>query len=205
MNVVVDGVEREVDTRTQTWGELLALLDAECAQRGVVVADVAFDGVSDQSFRDRSAATRRVRSHRIEIGTATQAALLLTAIDEAVGAAGPMRPAALALADAFRRYDIARGNADLAVFAPNLGALMQLAGNIVVFASQVVRGRASDEARDDLFSQLSQHVDALITAQQGGDWVQVADVLEYDVVAAIDACVERLQTVRAALADRAAA
>ena len=202
MRVVVDGVETASGMPVELWGDLLTHLDQACANRGVVVADVAFDGVAEPSFRDPAVAARSIAASQVEISTATQTGLLLTAIDEAVGAATPMRPAAVALADAFRTYDIARGNRDLAVFAPNLGSLMALAGNIADLAAQMDGGPAPNGTTRVNVRALEQHVDALIQAQAAGDWIVVADILEFEIVAVIDACVDGLWTVRELLTRR---
>jgi hypothetical protein len=202
MKVVVDGVETQSDPQVQRWGELLAHLDQTCAERGVVVADVAFDGVAEPSFREPQVAARAIAASRVDVATATQTDLLLTAIDEAVGAAAPMRPAAVALADAFRAHDINRANRELAIFAPNLGALMTLAGNIAELATQVSDGPQLQQATTLDVGSLAAHVNALIEAQTSGDWIAVADVLEYEIVAAIDVCVDGLFAVRDVLTRR---
>lgn len=201
MKVVVDGVETIPGIPVQNWGELLDLLDQECASRGVVVADVAFDGVAAPMFREPSLIASALGATRIDVETATQNDLLLEAIDEAVGAARPMAPVAIELSSAFRRYDIERGNRELAELAPNLGALMTLAANIAKLAR--VDGSVDLNSPAALsIGALAGHIDTLIQARAAGDWVVVADVLEVDVVAAIDGCVELLLTVRGEVAQR---
>ena len=204
MKVVVDGVETEPGYPVQNWGELLELLDQECASRGVVVADVAFDGIAAPSFREASLVASAIGASRIDVGTASQNELLLAAIDEAVGAAGPMRPVALGLSLAFRSYDLERGNRDLAEFAPNLGALMTLAANIATLA-RVETSVDLDSPAALSIGALAGHIDTLIHARAAGDWIVVADVLEVEVVASIDGCVELLSEVRSVVARRSPA
>jgi len=201
MKVVVDGVETEPGYPVQNWGELLDLLDQECASRGVVVADVAFDGVAAPSFREPTLVASAIAATRIEVGTASQTELLLEAIDEAVGAARPMRPVAIELSVAFRSYDLERGNRDLAEFAPNLGALMTLAANIAKLAGVETSVDLDGPAAVSIGA-LAGHIDTLIHARAAEDWIVVADVLEVEVVAAIDGCVELLSAVRYEVARR---
>ena len=201
MKVVVDGVETVPGHPVQNWGELLDLLDQECASRGVVVADVAFDGIAAPSFREPRLVASAIAATRIEVGTASQTDLLLEAIDEAVGAARPMKPVAIELSVAFRSYDIDRGNRDLAEFAPNLGALMTLATNIAKLAGVETTVDLNSPAAVSMGA-LAGHIDTLIQARAAGDWIVVADVLEVEVVAAIDGCVELLSAVRHEVARR---
>ncbi len=201
MKVVVDGVETVPGYPVQNWGELLDLLDQECASRGVVVADVAFDGVAAPSFREPGLVASAIAANRIEVGTASQTELLLEAIDEAVGAARPMRPVAIELSVAFRSYEIERGNRDLAEFAPNLGALMTLAANIAKLAGVETSVDLNSPAAISIGT-LAGHIDTLIQARTAGDWIVVADILEVEVIAAIDGCVELLSAVRREVARR---
>ena len=201
MKVVIDGIETQPGCPVQNWGELLELLDQECASRGVVVADVAFDGVVAPSFREPGLVATAIGAARIDVATATQTDLLLAAIDEAVGAAGPMRPVAIDLSAAFRSYDIERGNRNLAEFAPNLGALMTLAANIAKLAGVESKVDLDGPAAVSIGA-LAGHIDTLIQARAAGDWIVVADVLEVDVVAAIDGCVDLLSEVRREVARR---
>jgi len=203
MKLVVDGIDRIPGTPARTWGELLARLDDECEKRGVVISDVSFDGQPQDAFRTAAVVTRQTGKMRIDVKTSTQTDLLLTAIDEAIGAAEPMCPVAAHLAAAFRAHDLARANQDLAVFAPNLGALVQLASNITALATRVDE-RAQHSAVDAVPAEIGKHVEVLIGAQSTGDWITVADVLEYDITSALGSCIEGLRAVRAVLADRAA-
>lgn len=204
MKLVVDGIDRIPGSPARTWGELLARLDDECAKRGTVVSDVSFDGQPQEAFRTPAVVTRQIGSLRVEVKTSTQTDLLLTAIDEAIGAAEPMCPVASQLASAFRAHDLARANQDLSIFAPNLGALVQLAANITTLAGRI-NARANETAVVSVPAEIGKHVETLIGAQSTGDWITVADVLEYDITTALGTCIEGLREVRAVLSDRAAA
>ena len=199
MKLVVDGIDRIPGMPARTWGELLARLDDECAKRGVVISDVSFDGQVQEAFRTTPVVTRQIGQLRIEVKTSTQTDLLLTAIDEAIGAAEPMCPVAAQLAAAFRAHDLARANQDLAIFAPNLGALVQLASNISTLAARL-NERAQNSEVTAVPAAIGKHVDVLIEAQSSGDWITVADVLEYDITQSLGSCIEGLRGVRAALA-----
>lgn len=201
MKVVVDGVDANPSRPVHTWEQLLSYLDQQCAARGVVVTDVSFDGVVEPSFRSDALARRVVAGARIDVATATQADLLCSAIDDAVGAAAPLRAAALDLSGAFRTYEIERGNRDIAAFANGLGSLFALTGNITALAGSGRESAAQSGNAAAGVDTLVAHIETLIEARAGQDWVAVADVLEHDIVTAIDQCAGLLGAVRRALPD----
>jgi hypothetical protein len=195
MKLVVNGVEATAGHAVQNWGELLAQLDEQGAAHGVVVTEVAFDDVAEASFRSPGLLTRSVASVRIEVNTASPSDLLRSAIVEALGAVGPLREVAISLAGSYREHDIARGERDMPEFARNLGFLLELTGTIAV-AVGVDFAVATGPTAASPVADLAQHVDALITARAAGDWISVADLLEYEVVSVFDRCAELLSRVQ---------
>ncbi|MBS1818527.1 MAG: hypothetical protein JSU08_11400 [Acidobacteria bacterium] len=177
MKVVVNGIEATPVRAVQNWGELLALLDHECAGQGVVVTDVAFDGVAQPSFRDPDLALHHVERLQINVDTARQADLILSAVGEALRAVDPLRSAAHDLASAFRQYDIDRGIRELAPFARNLATLVELTG-VITAVTGLDTGSLSD---------VSAHVDRMVGARDDGDWVTLADLLDGELVETLDA------------------
>lgn len=176
MKVVVNGVEATPGRAVQNWGELLALIDDECAGQGVVVTEVAFDGVARPSFRDPEYAEEPITASRIDVDTARQSDLILSAVGDALRGIDPLRAAAVAMADRFRQYDLEQGNREMAVFARNLATLVELTGTI---AAVTVLDPAN-------LTDVAPHVDRLLEARDAGDWVTVADVLEGDVVPVLE-------------------
>ncbi|MGE3957563.1 MAG: hypothetical protein AB7H96_12655 [Vicinamibacterales bacterium] len=176
MKVVVNGVEATPGRPVQNWGELLTLIDDECAGQGVVVTEVSFDGVAQPSFRDPGLAVRSVGDLRIEVDTARQSDLVLSGIGDALRAIEPLRAAASSLAEAFREYDVERGNREMAAFARNLSSLVELTGTIAL-----VTGLETGSLAD-----VSTQVDRLVAARDSGDYVTVADVLEHDLMGVLE-------------------
>lgn len=176
MKVVVNGVEATPGRTVQNWGELLAMLDDECAGQGVVVTEVTFDGVAQPSFREPEMAARPVDALRIEVDTARQGDLVLSAVGDALRAIDPLRESALTIANDYRGFDIEAGNRGVAAFARNLASLVELTGAIAA-VSGLETGSLTD---------VSEQVDRLVAARDAGDWVTAADVLEHDVTGVLD-------------------
>lgn len=176
MKVVVNGVDATLGRAVQNWGELLAALDDECAGQGVVVTEVTFDGVAQPSFREPEMAEQPIDALRIEVDTARQGDLVLSAVGDALRALDPLRGSALSIANAYRGFDIEDGNRGMAVFARNLASLVELTGAIAA-VSGLETGSLTD---------VSEQVDKLVSAREAGDWLTAADVLEHDVTTVLD-------------------
>ena len=78
---------------------------------------------------------------------------------------------------------------------------MTLAANIAKLAGVEASVDLNGSAAVSI-SALAGHIDTLIQARAAGDWIVVADVLEVEVVAAIDGCVELMSAVRREVAGR---
>lgn len=176
MKVVVNGIEATPGRAVQNWGELLSMLDDECAGQGVVVTEVTFDGVAQPSFREPDMAAQPVDALRIEVDTARQNDLVLSAVGDALRAIDPLMSAVRATANAYRGFDIEDGHRNMAAFARNLASLVELTGAIAA-VSGLETGSLTD---------VSEQVDRLVAAREAGDWVTAADVLEHDVADVLD-------------------
>src|SRR5688572_14338585 len=72
--IFVNDVPQELPNSPETWGDLLSTLDAQAAQRGVILSVTRFDGVEEPSFRDNVATARPLAGiRRIDVQTAVPA------------------------------------------------------------------------------------------------------------------------------------
>ncbi|MGC4086015.1 MAG: hypothetical protein QM736_28795 [Vicinamibacterales bacterium] len=99
-----------------------------------------------------------------------------SAVGDALRAIEPLRTSARTMADAYRQFDIERGNTEMPQFARNLASLVELSG--------LIAGLAGLDAHS--LDDVTPHVDCLLSARETGDWVAVADVLDDEIVAALD-------------------
>ena len=205
MRVVVNGADVTVGHCVQVWDELLAWLDAECAAEGLVVTDVTFEGVGLPTFRDPAERHRPVADARIDVWAISLTRLIQDAIDDALGAAEPLEQAARALATRFRTLDLQGANEDVGEFAGGLASFIVLTGNITALAAASFGSPRAATQGQALVAELTSHVDGLIAAQAAADTVSVADILEFDVVDALQKCVSLLTTAREAAMEIPAA
>jgi hypothetical protein len=166
-----------------TWGNLLRDLDARCEARGEVVTAVRFDGVEQPDFRGPGLQPRELAGlATIEVEAIRPADLLLSTIDQAVRAVDTLQQAAERIGASFRGFDVSRANEELADLAGSLGSVVTVASTLsqavqVDLAHLMCGGVNASQMVDELVA----HADALISAQEIGDWITVADIVEYDV------------------------
>ena len=206
MRVVVNGSDVTVGLPVQNWRELLVWLDEHCADEGLVVSDVMFEGVGLPTFREPEEGRRAVTDARIDVWAFSLDCLVDSAIDDALGAAEPLEKAARALAARHRALDLSGVNEGIAQFAAGLASFLVLTANISDLAAQTGGAAQSLAQGTVLVAELTTHVNGLIDAQASADSVSIADILEFDVVDALHKCVSLLTMARdAAHATPAAA
>ena len=181
--ILVNDVARPVPNACETWGELLAELDRSLSERGHVVTGARFDGVDEPAFRDPGVASRPLEglaTVEVEVGTPTD--LIARSLDEAAGAIDGLADAALRVGAAFRGYDIDAANQGLSQLAEGLRMLVMIVSTVAQARQLDVNDIACPGGKVGQFiTELTEHIEAVITAQAAADWITVADVVEYDI------------------------
>jgi hypothetical protein len=180
--ILVNGIEESAASTFRNWGELLEHLDRFAAGDGKVLTAVRFDGVDQPSFRDPVSAARPLNSLLVvEAESMSPADLFDDSLREAIGAAVALAAAAERIGEAFRGFDVARANQDLQELAQGIGTLVSIA-QALSQASGVALEKVGYEGRTacDMVETLGCHTDELIKARESGDWITVADIIEYD-------------------------
>jgi hypothetical protein len=181
--IFVNDERQPAENAPKTWGNLLRAVDASCGARGQVVTAVRFDGVEQPAFRETALDSRDLDAlATIEVEAVRPADLLLSTIDQAVRAVDTLQRAAERIGASFRGFDVSKANEELADLAGSLGSVVTIASTL----SQAIQVNLADLPCDGgnasaMVDELLAHADALITAQEVGDWISVADIVEYDV------------------------
>jgi len=185
--IVVNGSELATSSAAQTWAEVLDCVDRDVAPRGQIVTAVRFDGVEEPAFRDPTVTARALASlERIEIEAGTPHTLIERCLGEAAATVGSLCDAALQIADDFRGHDIETANRNLAGLADGLRSLMGIIG-AAGLALRMDLQTVSCDGRpvSGMVTEFTGFLESLIAAQQSGDWITVADVLQYDIEPAL--------------------
>ncbi len=181
--VLLNGTAFVPTTPVPSWGPLLDAVDRHVAPSGEIVAAVRFDGVDEPGFRDGAVLGVVLGSELIvEIETLHPNDLLGNVLDEASRSLPALAASARELAAVLRGAQVDTAARGLGQLAESISNLVQL-----IAAAAAARGVALDTltTREGPALPLLRTLDALMTplleAQGAGDWITVADILEYDI------------------------
>jgi hypothetical protein len=203
--IVVNNAENTAGKTWETWGELLASLDSDLCGSGRIVTAARFDGVDEPAFRDPGVVERRLDAvQKVEVESGTPVQLLLRTLDDTSAAVDELCGAARRTSDAFRGFDIKTAQLDLAELAQGLMALTSIVRAMALSLHASLQALDCDgRSVAAIMGEMLGYTEALIAAQQAGDWLSVADTIEYDIEPALGRWQGILGTLRTACAAAA--
>jgi hypothetical protein len=185
MQLTMDGGATQADLGLKTWGELLASVELGLGPDGRVVTEVRFDGVVQPSFRDAETLNRRLDEPRsIEIETSTVTQLLESTKATAVAHISALVALARQAGHAFRRHDVQDGNDSLKALLDGLRTMTSLT-SALHGATAAVTGRPHITPSSSPLDALERALESLVDLEAAQDWIAIADLLEYDIAAAL--------------------
>jgi hypothetical protein len=178
-------INDQVDTAAipaQTWGELLAALEARADRDGVLLTAARFDGVDEPSFRDADVIARPLGSVReVRVETAAPSAFLRQCLLDTIPSLHEGSAQARETGILFRGEDLTSAQQGLAKVGDDLralaGLMATLSGPLGIDLGSVRAGGVDGTAA---VHELETLLGELVAAQQSDDWLTVADLLEYD-------------------------
>jgi hypothetical protein len=165
-----------------TWADLLAVIDVTLTPKGRIVTDVRFDGIDEAAFRDPLVLGRPLGDlATVEVMTGTPAMLIERILGEAAASIEELCRGAAEVGELARAHDGQLAARGLIELAEGLSSLVGIVGAAALALQVDLEDvRCDDRPASVLLGELTRLVDQVITAQAGGDWITVADVLQYD-------------------------
>jgi hypothetical protein len=156
--------------------------DVDLCTTHQILTSVRLDGVDEPAFRAEDVCARSLASFsRIEVDTGEPSLLARQSLADAAMALSELAQAAKLVADGFRRADVSPAVQGLQLVTQNLLTVFQvIAAASVPLTDDFGALGQQGLSIADLSAELDGHTKELIEAQQSGDWVQLADILEYD-------------------------
>jgi hypothetical protein len=202
--IVIDGSELALAPSPPVWRDLLATIDGHLAATRRIVTDVRFDGLDDAAFRAPEALDRRLDDlSLVEVFSGTPASLMDRCLAEAIAAIPPLCRAATDIGEQYRGHDLHQANEGLSGLAEGLSSLVAIVSAAgLAFQVDLREMRSGDQAAAAVVTELGGFLEGLVGAQEGGDWITVADVLQYDVEPTLKRLAPFLESLRrGAVAD----
>lgn len=182
MTLLINGIATPIRNSLQNWGDLISFLDNQLAASQDVVTDVRLDGVDEPAFRDPGVCAQPMSTFSlVEVETGEPQILARRCLGEAASAVVELRLATRDTADRFRLYNVAEAQEGLQHVSEGLVMVLR-----IVAAAGLALRRELDSVDGDgkslgaLSNELDAVVKVLLEAQGNEDWIQVADILEYD-------------------------
>lgn len=186
--ILLNGADHMTAPEPRCWGDLLGVIDQALQPSGTIVTDVRIDGIDEPAFRDPLLLERALADVAVlEIEAGTPASLMERTLREAAASVDSLGDAAEAIGESFRGHDLGPANNSLAQLGESLRSVVGIVG-AAGLAFHVNLGQVrcgGDRTVSSMVAELTGFVDDLIAAQGIGDWITVADVLQYDVAPAL--------------------
>jgi hypothetical protein len=207
LRLLLDGVEQTPTLVGRGWPDILNELDRRCHDQGRLLASVRFDGVDQPSFREQPVTADELRDFAVvEAESISPREAVDEALDDATEGLRAIIDAAGHLGPAFRGFDVAEANRELGDLARGLGTLVAIVQAVSeATGTSLDRIACSGTTAAEMIDELTKHADAVIAAQTAGDWITVADAIEYDVFPALQRWPELFEYFRVATPDAAGA
>jgi hypothetical protein len=194
--LVNDTLER-FDFLPETWGQVLATLDARLVADRCVVTAVRFDGVDQPSFRSGDlAAADLAQIARVDIDAEDAGALLAAAVD-AAGESLPTLVTGVGMTAAALRAGASDAQTQLVALVTAVQSLVTLTAAAATAANlSMGAAHGADAPVVAACGGLETALRGLVAHQATGHWTALADALDADLAPAIASWHDVLEPIR---------
>lgn len=200
MQLEINGINLPVHPGLHTWEDLLQELESKHVGQGRMISSVRFDGDEVLQFREAEVLNRPLQHlNGIQVQASPMEDMVRSAVAEAEGYLVTLQTSLVEVAEAFRHQLAEEANSKLSqVFEgiKMLAALLQ--GVELSLSGQYQQGPTSVAA---VLTEMGPTLEGLIESQGQQDWILVADILEFELLAnlsgfehSLAAFKQRLQT-----------
>jgi hypothetical protein len=181
----INGINFPVDPAMQTWRELIEDLENNRIGKGKAISSVHIDGTEVQGFREESALTRPLNTiDEIKIELVDMSQLVADAVKDCDSFLLSLQTAMVDAADTFRQQQLDQANQKLTEIYQSIKMLVSLLKGLEI-SFQNQGGSVLQPSVDQLVNEMGPTLEGLIDAQSSQDWILVADILEFELAAAV--------------------
>ena len=182
MQLEINGINLPVHSGLHTWQDLLQELESKHLGQGKMISSVRFDGNEVLQFREAECLNRPLQFlGEIKVQASPMEDMVKSAVTEAEGYLFTLQTSLVEVAEAFRHQLATEANSKLSqVFegVKMLAALLQ--GVELSLSGQYHQGPTSVA---QVLAEMGPTLESLIESQGQQDWILVADILEFELLA----------------------
>jgi hypothetical protein len=178
----INGINLPINPAISEWRELLEELESSHLAPGKVIGAVHFDGTEVNEFRNQSVLTRPIRSiGKVRIEVVPLEEMVKTALIESETYLLNLQTALVDIAETFRQGRTDQANSRLTQAFEGIKMFVALLRGIELALADIPNKPPSTVER--IFGEMTPTLESLIGAQTQRDWILVADILEFELLA----------------------
>lgn len=178
----INGITLPVNPALYTWRELLEELESKHLGEGKVIGSVHFDGAEVTEFRDESVLTRPIQSiAEVKIDAVSLKEMVRSALVESETYLLNLETSLVDVAETFRQQQADQANSKLTQVFEGVKMFVALLRGIELSLTDSLN--SSPSRVEQIFEEMTPTLESLIEAQTQKDWVLVADILEFELLA----------------------
>jgi len=178
----INGINLPVNPAICTWRELLEELESKHLGAGKVIGSVHFDGTEVGGFRDEAILGRPIQTiEEVRIEAVSLHDMVTSALIESEGYLLSLQTSLVDVAEKFRQQQTDPANTKLTQVFEGVKMFVALLRGIEL---SLVDGLDHNQSTvEQLFAEMTPTLQSLIESQIQRDWVLVADILEFELLA----------------------
>jgi hypothetical protein len=182
MQLEINGINLPVHPGLHTWQDLLQELESKHLGQGKMISSVRFDGSEVIQFREAECLTRPLQYlGEIQVQASSMEDMVKSAVVEAEGYLVTLQTSLVEVAEAFRHQLTNEANSKLSQVFEGIKMLAALLQGVELSLSGQFHQGPSSVAQ--VLAEMGPTLESLIESQGQQDWILVADILEFELVA----------------------
>lgn len=182
MQLEINGINLPVHPGLHTWRDLLQELETKHLGQGKMISSVRFDGNEVLQFRETDFLNQPLHCvGEIQVQASPMEEMVRSAVTEAEGYLVTLQTSLVDVAEAFRHQLVNEANGKLGQVFEGIKMLAALLQGVELSMSGQYQHGPTSVAQ--VLAEMGPTLESLIESQGQQDWILVADILEFELLA----------------------
>jgi hypothetical protein len=187
MKIMINGQEFNPNAPINSWEDLIAQIGCQPDVAGGMVTRIAIDGIPvDFAENEESLTPPEMKGELVEITVENPVIILQRSLIDGAELLSLMKEEALGAAESFRLGKDAQGQEQFSMVLEKVGLFMEYIGEIFRFIEASFDGFTGGLQVQELIAGLREAMKKTIVCQENRDHVQLADVMEFEIVSLLE-------------------